>query len=439
MQISLCMTRGWHRLLQDQAFFVITVLGSLVVSIILGSVFFDLPDTAESINTRCILIFVAVLFNALKSALEIFSLYAQRPIVEKHSRYALYHPFAEAIASSICDLPSKILSTIAFNIPLYFMAKLRMDTGAFFIFFLFGFMATLAMSMILRTIGQTTRSVHQALTPAAIFIVMLIVYTGYILPVPNMQGWLRWINYLNPIAYAFEAMLANELHDRNFPCTMFVPMGPPYANATAVQRACAVPGALPGQDFVNGDMLIGAAYGYYHSNMWRNCGILIAFAVFFCAVYILAAEYLLMGQSKGEILVFRRGVSEGTNKTEKQRAQDEESGESDGGALGRMLSHASGVSGRRAASQGVAGGTLQRDNAIFHWRDVCYDIDIKGEKRRILNHVDGWVKPGTLTALMVRLFSSLFLNFDIWLTSTCLSREPPVPARLLSWTCSRSG
>jgi len=31
---------------------------------------------------------------------------------------------------------------------------------------------------------------------------------------------------------------------------------------------------------------------------------------------------------------------------------------------------------------------------------VCYDIKIKGEPRRILDHVDGWVKPGTLTALM---------------------------------------
>ena len=32
--------------------------------------------------------------------------------------------------------------------------------------------------------------------------------------------------------------------------------------------------------------------------------------------------------------------------------------------------------------------------------DVCYDIKIKGQERRILSNVDGWVKPGTLTALM---------------------------------------
>lgn len=43
---------------------------------------------------------------------------------------------------------------------------------------------------------------------------------------------------------------------------------------------------------------------------------------------------------------------------------------------------------------------IERQTAVFHWQDICYDIKIKGEARRILDHVDGWVKPGTLTALM---------------------------------------
>lgn len=38
---------------------------------------------------------------------------------------------------------------------------------------------------------------------------------------------------------------------------------------------------------------------------------------------------------------------------------------------------------------------------VFHWQNLCYDIKIKGQPRRILDNVDGWVKPGTCTALMV--------------------------------------
>ena len=46
------------------------------------------------------------------------------------------------------------------------------------------------------------------------------------------------------------------------------------------------------------------------------------------------------------------------------------------------------------------GNMIQKQTAIFSWKDVTYDVKIKKETRRILDHVDGWVKPGTLTALM---------------------------------------
>ena len=45
----------------------------------------------------------------------------------------------------------------------------------------------------------------------------------------------------------------------------------------------------------------------------------------------------------------------------------------------------------------------QADFLGDYQEDVCYDVDIKGKTRRILDHVDGWVKPGNLTALMVSL------------------------------------
>jgi ABC-type multidrug transport system permease subunit len=169
----------------------------------------------------------------------------------------------------LCDLPSKVLSTIAFNVPLYFMVNLRREPGAFFTYLLFGFTCTLAMSMILRTIAQTSRTVHQALTPAAIFILGLVIYTGFVLPRQSMQGWLRWINRIDPIAYAYESMVANEFSGRQFPCAGFVPMGPPYVNATAAERTCAVAGALPGDNFVIGDTFINASFEYYHSHIWR--------------------------------------------------------------------------------------------------------------------------------------------------------------------------
>jgi ATP-binding cassette, subfamily G (WHITE), member 2, PDR len=44
---------------------------------------------------------------------------------------------------------------------------------------------------------------------------------------------------------------------------------------------------------------------------------------------------------------------------------------------------------------------VAQDRAVFHFSKVDYSIQIKKKKRQILQDVEGWVRPGSLTALMV--------------------------------------
>ncbi|BCS12093.1 hypothetical protein ALUC_50139S [Aspergillus luchuensis] len=325
-------------------------------------------------------------------ALEILALYAQRPIVEKHASYAFYHPMSEAMASMICDLPCKILSTLSFNLPLYYMSNLRRESGHVVIYLLFAFMSTLTMSMIFRTIAQLTRTIAQALTPIALGVIGLVVYTGFVLPTRNMQVWLRWLNYINPIAYSYETLVANEFHDREFECASFVPSGPGYDNIPATDRTCSVAGATSASSVVSGDAYVEANYGYYYSHTWRNLGILIAFILFFMTTYLLIAEFVKFSYSKGEVLVFQR--KHRVARVNGEHAHDEESSAEKAAPASHSCvdSHEG-----RQEEQSLK---FRFESNTLHWRDVCYDVPIKGEMRRIADHIDGWVTPGTLTALM---------------------------------------
>lgn len=71
MQIGLCMTRGFQRLAGDKTFFVVTVAANFVISVVLGSIYYNLAPVADSLNSRCVLLYFAILFNALSSALEV--------------------------------------------------------------------------------------------------------------------------------------------------------------------------------------------------------------------------------------------------------------------------------------------------------------------------------------------------------------------------------
>ncbi|KAI1497952.1 ABC-2 type transporter-domain-containing protein [Biscogniauxia marginata] len=390
-QIRLCLWRGYLRLKGDPSLMLGSLFGNFAVALIVGSVFYNLQFSTSSFFQRGALLFFACLLNAFASALEILTLYAQRPIVEKHSRYALYHPSAEAVASMLCDMPYKVTNAIIFNITLYFITNLRREPGAFFFFLLVTFFTSMTMSMIFRTIASASRTLSQAMVPAALLILDLVIFTGFVIPIDYMLPWCRWLNYLDPLAYAFESLMVNEFHGRNFPCNAYVPSAliSDYQDVADNNHVCSAVGSEPGNSFVNGDKYLNTAFQYYNSHRWRNFGILIGFMFFFLFTYMVAAELVSEKKSKGEVLVFRRGYKPAQFKEKKG---DAESGE--GPRVGPSVTNQS------RAQHNKEVGFIQEQTSVFHWNNVCYDIKIKGEPRRILDNVDGWVKPGTLTALM---------------------------------------
>ncbi|KAI8680770.1 hypothetical protein NCS56_00483000 [Fusarium sp. Ph1] len=384
-QVRLTLWRSWRRLLADPGFTIASLLFNLIMALVLGSMFYNLKNDSSTFYYRGGLIFFSLLFNAFASQLEVLTVYVERPVVEKHNRYAFYHQSTQAIASYLIDIPYKTVNMFVFNITVYFMAHLRREAGNFFFFCLASYLTTLVMSSIYRTLACLTRTSHQAMVPSALLSLGLMIYTGFTIPTDYMLGWSRWMNYINPLAYAFEALMANEFHNREFPCAQIVPRGPGYDDLPPESRICAVVGAEPGSNVVNGDRYINMSFDYSNAHKWRNVGILCGFLVAFFLAYIVSAEYAKPPQSKGEVLVFRKG---------KMPPSMKESGKGDSEAQKTERP----VVAEKVANNGSSG--LTAGASVFHWEDLCYDIQIKGNERRLLDHVDGWVKPGMSTALM---------------------------------------
>lgn len=111
----------------------------------------------------------------------------------------------------------------------------------------------------------------------------------------------------------------------------------------------------------------------------------------FCFVHLLTSEYILAERSRGEILLFLRGQNPKSSKT-----SDEEAAE----LAPQILDRDGESSSQRHESSDQPLHHVQHLNLPFHWRRLCYDIPTNKTKKRILDDIEGWVKPGTLTALM---------------------------------------
>ncbi|KAJ6093557.1 hypothetical protein N7486_008846 [Penicillium sp. IBT 16267x] len=377
MQIRLCTIRAYQRVLNDLPTAVSPLIVQLILALIIGSVFYNTPDTSSYFFQKGAVCYFAVLMNALLTINEILQLYSQRAVVEKQAGYAFVHPFTEALASIIIDLPIKLLRISVFSIVLYFMANLRREAGNFFIFYLFLVVAVLAMSGLFRSLGALTKSVGQAMAMAGVLVLCIIVYTGFTLPQPYMHPWFSWIRWINPVYYTFEALIANEFHGKNYECSALIP-----SYGTGTNFVCSAVGSVAGQTYVSGDAFINDNYEYYYSHLWRNFGILIAFMIFFNVTYLTATEYISRDASKAEALVYRPGHVP-------QHIQDSQrDSETGAGDLTKL-----------EVQRTTDDIRLPEQTDIFSWKSLQYEIPVKEGTRRLLDDVNGWVKPGTLTAL----------------------------------------
>ncbi|KUI55507.1 ABC transporter CDR4 [Cytospora mali] len=383
-QIGINTKRAYQRIWGDKLSHVFNAVMQLITALVIGSMFFG-PSTYNStvsFISKGPAVFIALLSNALTSVSEINTLYAQRPIVEKHVSFAFYHPAAEALAGIVASIPVKLVIAICFNPALYFLANLRREPGNFFLFFLVMYLVTFVFAGIFHTVAAATKHSAHAMTIASVLILALTIYTGFMISVPQMHPWFSWIRWIDPLYYAFEILVANEFHGREYICASIIPSYTPLVGDSWV---CNAIGAVPGRPTVNGDAFIAANYKYYYSHVWRNLGILIGFLIFFAIVYVITSELNSSMSSPPQFLIYKRGhvpaypPDKGTyvdNSKEIRPCVD--------------------VTPEPGTNRSVP----RPPENIFTWKDVAYDIKVNGETRRLLDNVSGWVKPGTLTMLM---------------------------------------
>jgi ABC-type multidrug transport system permease subunit/ABC-type Mn2+/Zn2+ transport system ATPase subunit len=392
-QVKACVTRQYQILWGDKATFVIKQASTLVQALIAGSLFYNAPDNSAGLFVKSGALFFALLFNSLLAMSEVTSSFSGRPVLAKHKSFALYHPAAFCIAQITADLPVIFFQVSVFSIVLYFMVGLKMSVGAFFTFWVIIFATTMVMTALFRSIGAAFSTFDAASKVSGFMVAALIMYTGYMIRKPQMHPWFVWIYWIDPLAYGFSAILANEMHGQILPCvgTNLVPNGAGYTDS--LYQACSgVGGALPGATFVTGDQYL-ESLAYSHSNVWRNFGILWAWWVFYVVVTIVSTSNWKESAGKSGFLLIPREKA----KHSQHLNNDEETAAVTTATPVKEppTSSASSSNETRANDE-----QLIRNTSVFTWKNLSYTVKTPSGDRVLLDNVQGWVKPGMLGALM---------------------------------------
>ncbi|KAK7045764.1 ATP-binding cassette transporter snq2 [Paramarasmius palmivorus] len=348
--------------------------------LIVGSVFFETPKNTSAYFSRGGVLFFALLFAAFISMAEISALYSQRPIVLRHMKYALHHPFIDQAALFLVDLP-----IIFLQLGIFPRANIRDGS-------------TTANSITVlvrwfRALAAAFRNEAPAQSLAGLSILALSIYAGYMIPKPSMVGGLKWISYLNPFRWGFETLITNEFRTLNGYCSGLVPSGSGYENITIANQVCPTVGAVPGNEYVNGKRFALLSYGYNWDNAWRNYAFILAYACAFIGACLFFTEWNTKTPANQGATLFKRNARSAL----KMRGTDEEKtgGTNDDGIAEKNHTR------REPVEEHIQDVVTTSASDIFSWQGISYTVPVGGgEMRRLLNNVSGFVAPGKLTALM---------------------------------------
>ncbi|ORX67340.1 hypothetical protein DL89DRAFT_295090, partial [Linderina pennispora] len=205
------------------------------------------------------------------------------------------------------------------------------------------FMAASVLRGFFRLIGNVSPNVDFGHTLSGIGLLFMILY--------SMHGWFIWIYFMSPLSWAFKALMANEFRHLELKCA--------GGNLDPA-------GAIPGQEYVFGPDYLEKGYSFHIKDMWKAFIIVCAYWILFVIMIAGVMEWVEFGNTGYSINVYKRYRP-------KVNAVHEDSARESKEALEALPSPG---------------------------RSISYTVPVKGGNKQLLDDVSGYIKPGTMTALM---------------------------------------
>jgi len=143
MQIRAVVKRRVQIIIGNAAFTTVNFLAFIIQGILIGTgpsnsshripsrdtdaltVFWHLDQNTDAFYSRGGVLFLLKIYSVFVALDEMPLLYAQRRIVHKQMRAAMYHPFTDAVAFTLVDMPISFLTLVPFSLIIYFFSNLQ--------------------------------------------------------------------------------------------------------------------------------------------------------------------------------------------------------------------------------------------------------------------------------------------------------------------------
>ncbi|EGD82449.1 ABC transporter [Salpingoeca rosetta] len=395
--LMLSVQRQLRLMSRDPQFLVAHLVQSLFLSLILGSLFWQL-STADFQLRVGLLLFVPTLL-AFNNMAEVPVAMAVRDVVYRQYHAGFYSTAAYTLAVNLVHLPLALAESIIFSCGVYWMSGFVEEVDRFFFFLLFLTLVGFSTASMFRIISYAVPSMEAGQVMVGPANAVLTLFSGIMITRANIPPWFIWIYYISPFSWSIRSLALNEFESDRY--------------AAAAHNGTSAP--------TLGELYL-ESYELQSGGAWKWYGVL---ALLVYLVIMVSLSVWVLSRGKPD-------TSRGTSRVEEKDDENPHLSYTDDKGVGQRAdtvvsiaaslsslddetntdSRTNGNSNSNSNSNGL--GSVSRDQhalpfeeASLVFKDLCYDVTIKKDKthkkettKRLLNNVSGYARAGELTALM---------------------------------------
>uniref|UniRef100_A0A8C9EHG6 ABC transporter domain-containing protein n=1 Tax=Pavo cristatus TaxID=9049 RepID=A0A8C9EHG6_PAVCR len=278
--------RSLKNLIRNPQASIAQIAVTVILALVVGAIFFGVKLDESGIQNRVGSLFFVTTNQCFSSvsAIELFIRDKKLFVHQYTSGY--YRVSAYFLALMLGDLlPMRTAPAIIFSCITYWMIGFQAVAGRFFFFMLALVMVSYTATAMSLAISAGMEVVAVANLLITICFVLMLIFSGLLVNLPSVMGWLNWLKYFSIPRYGLTALQVNEFRDLYF-------CGDKPNVTVSVGNATSCPPVTSGVRCSGEDYLISQGIAPTNMAMWENIVALLCMTVIFLLIAYLKLRFM---------------------------------------------------------------------------------------------------------------------------------------------------
>eukprot|EP00850_Spirogloea_muscicola_P018226 SM000165S02187 [mRNA] locus=s165:830:10558:+ [translate_table: standard] len=274
VQFTACLWKWRQTYWRTPEYNVVRYFYTLTVALLIGTIFWNLGSkrsTQQDVLNVMGALYAASLFLGWSNAASVQPIvFIERPVYYRERAAGMYSALPYTLAQATMEIPYVVIQSILYALVTYAMVQFQWTAEKFFWYLLFTFLTLWYFLHYGMMAIAITPNEQLAAVLSAFFFSWWNLFSGFLIPRPDMPRWWTWYYYLNPVAWTLYGLIGSQLGDVTTTIT------------------------APGQDDTTVKHFLSSYFGFEHNLLGAVAAALLGFVFGFWLIYAYAVKTLVL-------------------------------------------------------------------------------------------------------------------------------------------------